>query len=116
MRVVVADPRRELRSAIRVLLEQEPGIRVVGEVERVAEIPMLLETEAPQALLIDWDISKQDVGDRVAELKRGYPSVKVIVLSVRSMDRQAALDAGADAFVCKCDPPEVLLAELLALR
>jgi DNA-binding NarL/FixJ family response regulator len=113
MRVVVADPRRELRSAIRILLEQERGIRVVGEVDRLPELPLLLESEAPDALLIDWGIRKHDMDVYVTEIKRAYPKVKVIVMSVRSTDRQSALEAGADAFVCKCDPPEALVAELL---
>ncbi len=113
MRVVVADPRRELRSAIRVLLEQERGIRVVGEVERLPELALQLESGAPNALLIDWGICKQNMEECVNEIKRAYPKVKVIVMSVRSTDRKSALEAGADAFVCKCDPPEALVAELL---
>jgi DNA-binding NarL/FixJ family response regulator len=48
----------------------------------------------------------------LSALHRVCPGLSVIVLCVRAEMRQAALDAGADAFVCKCDSPERLLAAI----
>jgi DNA-binding NarL/FixJ family response regulator len=48
----------------------------------------------------------------LSALRRACPGLFVIILSGRPEVRRAALAAGADAFVCKCDPPERLLAAI----
>jgi DNA-binding NarL/FixJ family response regulator len=48
-------------------------------------------------------------GEVLVSLRRICPDVAVIALSGRLETRQMALDAGAHAFVCKCDSPQQLL-------
>jgi DNA-binding NarL/FixJ family response regulator len=45
-------------------------------------------------------------------IKAKWPQVKIIVLSLHAERAAEALAAGADAFVCKCEPPEALLKAL----
>ena len=48
----------------------------------------------------------------MSQIRQAYPSAQIVAMSSRPETRQVALEAGADAFVCKGDPPETLLAVL----
>lgn len=114
MHVLLADDQAEVRSALRFLLEQEPGMRVVGE---AAESEALLaQEEASQAelVLLDWELPGARAAELLPALRSRCRHTIVIALSGRPEARREALDAGADAFVSKCEPPEHLLAALHA--
>jgi DNA-binding NarL/FixJ family response regulator len=63
-------------------------------------------------VLLDWGLPGLPSKALLPALRALCPHLKVVVLSGRPEARQAALDAGADAFVSKIDPPERLLAAL----
>jgi len=116
MHVLLADDHAEVRSALRFLLEQEPGMRVVGE---VAEAGALLAQDAaiqPDLVLLDWELPGSQATDLLLALRSHCRRIIVIALSGRPEARQEALDAGVDAFVSKGEPPEHLLAILYAGR
>lgn len=122
MRVLVADDQAAVRSALRRLLKEEPGLIVVGEVVRADELLDQAAATQPDLVLLDCELcglspsfhptagqARWRLLDALHRL-RSHP--KVIVLSGRPEMRQAVLDAGADAFVSKGDPPERLLTTL----
>jgi DNA-binding NarL/FixJ family response regulator len=111
MHILLADNQVEVRSALRFLLEQEPGMCLVGE---AAEAGELLAQEAalqPDLVLLDWELPGSQPADLLAALRIRRHTI-VIALSGRPEARQAALNAGVDAFVSKGEPPERLLATL----
>ncbi len=112
MRVLLADGQTKVRSALRLLLEQEPGLSVVGEVTDMDSLLAELDETRPDLLLLDWGLPGLCTADQPAALSEYYPRLKVVVLSVHPEEQCAALAAGADAFVSKCNPPERLLAAL----
>ncbi len=112
MRVLLADDRTEVRSALRLLLEQEPGVCVVGEATEAERLLTLVKAIHPDLVLLDWELSSLRADNVLSALHRVYPNLLVIVLSVRPEARRAALAAGADAFISKGDPPERLLAAI----
>jgi len=116
MRVVLADDQAWLRSAMRLLLEDESNIEVVGEARDVHTL--LQETKAllPDLILLDWELpglSKPSERNRfIRLLHTDYPRISIIALSVNSDAKSASLALGVDAFVNKAEPPEHLLAAL----
>ena len=58
-------------------------------------------------LLIDWDLLPTKPGEALVALRKACPSALVIVL-ISHLDarQQAALSAGADAFISKGETPE----------
>ena len=118
MRILLADDQPKVRFALRVLLERQPGLKVVVDEAADAE-DLLAQAEAacPDLVLLAWELpGLEAIGPSatpgkglLSALREACPGLSVIVLCVRREMRQAALDAGADAFVCKCDPPERLL-------
>ena len=119
MRVLVADGQAAVRSALRRLLKEEPGLIVVGEVVRADELLDQAAATQPDLVLLDCELCGLSASFRptagqarwrlLDALHRLRSHPKVIVLSGRPEMRQAALDAGADAFVSKGNPPERLL-------
>jgi len=118
VRVLIADDQPQVRSALQLLLKQEPGVAVVGEAENVEEALELVAARRPDLVLLDWELPGLRAADVPKKAKPGLlpalrarcPRVKVVALSGRPEARQAALAAGADVFVSKGDPPERLLA------
>lgn len=105
-RVFVSDAKKEERSALRVLL-LDLSMEVVGE---ASDWETTLE-EAPirqvDMLLVDWDLIPPPPEGGLEELRKLCPAALVIVL-ISHLDarQQAALSAGADAFISKSEMPE----------
>ena len=108
--MLIADDRPQVRSALRLLLEQQPDLNVIGEAVDMQGLLDWVRAVCPDIVLLDWELPELPRNDAVSALRALCPRLLVIALSGRSEARQAALDAGADAFVSKGDPPERLLA------
>ncbi len=108
-RIIIADDQPNVRSALRLLLEQEMGLCEVSGAINASSLLSQVETNCPDLVLLDWELSGSKNVELLPSLKNKCPQLFVIVLSGHPMVRQAALSAGADAFVGKGEPPEVLL-------
>ena len=120
MRVLLADDQASLRSAVRLLLEQEPDIEVVGEAAEANILLSIVDAVTPDLLLLDWELPGTHAGDGserlLDRLHTCCPQISVIVLSGRPEAAARALEAGADYFVSKAEPPESLLAAVIEVR
>lgn len=112
MRILLADSQAKVVYALRVLLAQQPGLEIVGAAANAADLLSLTETLCPDAVLLHWDLQGMPAVDLLQALRGNSPEPYVIALSARLEARRRALAAGADAFVCKMDPPERLLATI----
>ena len=110
MRVLLADDQAKVRSALRLLLEQQPELEVVGEAAEVGGLLAQVRAIRPDLVLLDWELPGLQTVSLLPALRDLCPHLRVVALSGRPEARQAALDAGVDAFVSKGDPPERLLA------
>jgi DNA-binding NarL/FixJ family response regulator len=116
MRILLADDEANVRYGLRVLLEERPGFEIVGEAADAGALLAQVEAACPDLLLLNWGLPGRLGADLLPTLRRLCGGLYVIVLSGRPEARQAALDAGADAFVSKVEPPERLLAAIDAAR
>jgi DNA-binding NarL/FixJ family response regulator len=110
MRILVADQQSKIRSALRLILEQEPDQRVVGEANNIDSLLAMVDENPPDLLLLDWEMTRKRDADIIMFLRKLLPGIKVIALSGNPEVSSLALEAGADAFVCKCDSVDRLLA------
>lgn len=110
MRVLLADDQAKVRSALRLLLEQEPDLNVLGEAVDAQGLLDWVRAACPDVVLLDWELPGLKANSLLPILRQLCPHLKVIALSGRPEARGAALAAGADAFVSKGDLPERLLA------
>ena len=112
MRTLVADEQSRVRSALRLLLEQNSDYEVVDEATEAVELVEKVEREAIELVVFDWRLPGLEGEELIRQLRQSAQNIMIVVLSGRPEVRQMALDAGADAFVSKADPPEELLSAL----
>ncbi|MBC7251241.1 MAG: response regulator transcription factor [Anaerolineae bacterium] len=110
MRVLLADDQAKVRSALRLLLEQQPGLQVIGEAVDAQGLLDWIKVTCPDLVLLDWELPGFQADDLLLTLFDLCPNLAVIALSGRPEASRAALAAGVDAFVSKGDPPDRLLA------
>jgi len=116
MRILLADDEFSVRYGLRVLLEEQTRSQIVGEAANAEELMELVKAACPDLLLMSWGLPGRESADLLDAVRRACQELYVIVLSGRPEARQAVLDAGADAFVSKVEPPERLLAAIAAAR
>jgi len=85
---------------------------VIGEAWHARDLLLQAQVVRPDLVLLDWSLPGLTPTDLLAALRHTCPHVPVIALSGRPEARRVALAAGASEFVCKCDPPELLLAAI----
>lgn len=113
MRVVLADCQSKVRSALRLLLEQECEACVTLEADNAASLLLGVQGFTPDLLLVDWHLPGQPPEALLATLRTQCPDAFIAVLSGHPEVGEAALAAGADMFVSKSEPPDMLI-EVLA--
>jgi DNA-binding NarL/FixJ family response regulator len=114
-RVLLADDEPTLCSALRLLLEQEPGLTVVGEAAESISTEQQAQAFQPDLLLLDWELPGSGGAVLIPALHTAAPDMSIIAMSSRPEARYAALAAGADVFVSKGEPADSLLAAIWKL-
>jgi DNA-binding NarL/FixJ family response regulator len=111
IRVVIADDQALVRSGLRMILEAEDDVVVVGEAANGAEAVDLIQSTAPDVALIDIRMPVMDGIETTRHLAARGAATRVLVLTMYGADRNvhAALKAGAAGFLLKTDPPDQLV-------
>ena len=110
MKILLADDQKKVRFALRVLLDRKPELSVIGEAGDADELLALSASTQVDVLIMDWLLPGLPEGGSIEGLRVIRPGLFVIALSGRPEFGRAAIEAGADAFVSKIDPPDRLLA------
>jgi len=109
MRVLLIDNQTHVRTAIQFLLDQQPGISVIGTADTSDVLLEQAHMLRPDIVLISWELWRKPAAELRTVLRALDVRPKVIVFSSRPEAEQPALKSGADAFVCAYDPPDTLL-------
>lgn len=102
-RLLLADDHTILRDGIRALLSAEPDLEVVGEASNGAEVLAILETIPVDVVLMDVQMPVLDGFATMPELRRRFPEVRVLVLTMLDHENYVArmMEAGALGYVLK---------------
>ena len=102
-RIVLADDHTILRDGIRALLSAEADLEVVGEASNGTEVLAILETIPVDVVLMDVQMPVLDGFATMPELRRRFPEVRVLALTMLDHENYVArmLEAGALGYVLK---------------
>lgn len=108
--VFIADDVEALRFLVRMAVEDDPEIRVVGEAQDGAETIDGVAALRPDVLILDLSMPNRDGLAVIEALQITTPGTQIIVLSAFSASRMAAtaLRLGACEYVEKGQPLELL--------
>ncbi len=116
-RVMLVDDHPIVLSGLSTLVESEDGLELVA-VARTASEARDVATE-PDVAVIDLGLPDGDGIELGATLKRAWPGLRVIVLTMHADDGAVirSLGAGLDGYLLKdCDPEDILVAIHTAAR
>jgi DNA-binding NarL/FixJ family response regulator len=111
IRVLLVDDHVVMRMGLRLLLESQPDLLVVGEAATGAEALTAATCEAPDVIVLDLDLGGESAIDSLPALRAAAPQARVLILTgVRdpALQRQA-VRCGAVGLVRKETAAEVLV-------
>jgi DNA-binding NarL/FixJ family response regulator len=103
IRIVLADDHNLLRAGIRALLQELPGVEVVGEAADGREALTLVASLRPNLVLMDIAMPQLNGLEAAARMAKEFPKVRVIILSMHATEEHVlqALRAGAAGYLLK---------------
>lgn len=103
IRVLLADDHAVLREGLKRLLEHEPDIEIVGEAATGVETIRLVQTAAPDVVLMDIAMPELNGLEATRRILALHPDAKIVILSMHLDGRyvKEALAAGAVGYVLK---------------
>ncbi|RPJ25393.1 MAG: DNA-binding response regulator [Chloroflexi bacterium] len=112
--ILIADPNSVTRKALILLLQRKLGTDGIGEIEDVETLIRTLANTPPDLLLLDWQLYGSPAAETCRLLRKAYPRLKIVLLSLDAGDALAAKEAGA-GFIHKGASPAELIATLAPL-
>jgi two-component system response regulator NreC len=103
IRIVLADDHKLMRSGLRVLLEQQPDLTVVGEASDGREAFALVASQRPDVLVMDIGMPSLNGIEAAAQITQSNPEAAIVMLSMHSDESYVlrALKAGARGYLLK---------------
>ncbi len=102
-RILIVEDHTLLRAGIKSLLLQDPALEIVGEADNGRDAVRLMETLAPDLVLMDISMPGMNGIEAIIDIKRRYPKKLVLVLTAHKADEyiHESLRAGADGYILK---------------
>lgn len=116
--VVIAEDHALVREGTRRILEQDAGIRVVGEASDGAEAVALAAALHPDVAIIDIGMPTVNGLEATKQIKARWPEIGVLILTVHDDDQYvfALLEAGAAGYLLKDTPGEKVIEAVKGIR
>jgi len=111
IRILLVDDHAIIRSGLKMLIESQPGLSIVGEASERASAVAMASRERPDIVLLDLDLGSESGLDLISPLRLAAPQARILVLTgLRDTEvHRNALRLGAMGIVQKEMAGEVLL-------
>ena len=114
IRILIADDHAVVRHGLTQILSTDDQMMIAGEAANGNDLLDLVRKTAVDVVILDINMPGRNGLETLKELKRDYPSLPVIILSMHSEDQYAvrALKAGAAGYMNKEAAPDELVAAI----
>ncbi|MCB0208491.1 MAG: response regulator transcription factor [Anaerolineae bacterium] len=116
--LLIVDDHTVVRKGIQMLVSTEPSIKVIGEAANGPQAFEQVKSLRPDIVLMDLLMPNDGGLKAIAQIKKGFPATKIIVLTTY-VDKQKvtdAMSAGADGYLLKEVDGQGLLDAILHVR
>lgn len=106
IRIAIVDDHQMLIEALSLVIEKEPGLKMVGSVNTCAGALALVQTHCPDVLLLDVSLPDGDGLSHVPALQAACPQMQILVLTSMADESTLlrAVQMGVGGFVGKHRP------------
>lgn len=103
IKIAIADDHEIFREGFKLLLRDQDEVRLVGEAENGRELLQVVEECQPDVVIVDIKMPVLDGVDACKAIKKNFPDVQVIALSMFNEDSLIVdmLEAGAKGYLLK---------------
>src|ERR1700691_964259 len=111
IKVLIVDDHPVVRSGLRTMLESEENISVTGTAGSGKEALAEVQKFRPDVVLMDLRMPEMEGTDAIAELRRVFPDIRILVLTNYEADEYVlrALQVGALGYLLKRARPEEIV-------
>ena len=115
--LVLADDHEMLRQGLRLLLELQPDMQVVGEARTGREVVAIVEECVPNVVIMDISLPEMDGLEACALIRERHPAIQILVLTMHESEEYflKALRMGAGGYLVKKAAPHELHAAVRAV-
>jgi DNA-binding NarL/FixJ family response regulator len=110
IRVAIADDHILFRAGVKTALSMHRDIRIVAEADNGMQLLNLLKHVNPDVILLDIQMPIMDGMTTLPEIKRLYPEIKVVMLTMHNDHSMISrlLELGANGYLTKNSDSEVI--------
>jgi DNA-binding NarL/FixJ family response regulator len=111
IRVLIADDHSIVRQGFKQIFSETEDLEVAGEADDGAEALQLARQRAWDVFLLDVSMPNRNGIDTLKQLKKEFPRLPVLILSMHPEEQYAvrAIKAGASGYLTKGSAPEQLV-------
>lgn len=115
-RLLLVDDHAVVRSGLRMLLETEDDVEIIGEAGTASEALATTAERRPDVILMDIGLPDKSGIEATREIKAQFPEVAIVALTIHEDEEYffKMLEAGASGYVPKRAAPEELLRAIRA--
>jgi DNA-binding NarL/FixJ family response regulator len=103
IKVAIADDHALFRAGVRTALSEKTDILLIAEADNGVELLHLLKNNEPDVILLDIQMPVMDGVTALPEIRKLYPSVKIIILSMHNEHSMISklMEIGANSYLTK---------------
>lgn len=111
IKILIADDHSIVRQGLRQIVTADEQMNVVGEAQNGAELLNLIKINPVDVIILDISMPGRNGLEILKDIKRDYPTLPVIILSMHPEDQYAVrvFKAGAAGYMTKESAPEELV-------
>ena len=111
IRLLLVDDHAVVRTGLRMMLEGEKDMEIVGEAENASEALNQISVLEPQVVLMDIGLPDMSGIEATRQIKQLAPETAIVALTIHEDEEYffKMLDAGASGYVPKRAAPEELI-------
>lgn len=111
LRIILVDDHAIVRTGYRLLLENDPGIEVIAELENGEQANQQARELNPDVIVMDLSMPGMGGLEAIRRIKARSPEIKMLVFTMHDNVSfvEHAMEAGASGYITKNNAPNVLV-------